>query len=124
MDPSPCPFPHFSVVLESSGMATCWTALHRSIRPVLPQFQETRVSKRDIHGLMDEGTYMSEARSWNNIPPCAVDGGQDMVTVFAPEREGRLPVVGELRSEEFTSYQGNRQRDTPLTAPFVKGNSD
>ena len=88
MDPSPCPFPHFSVVLESSGMATCWTALHRSIRPVLPQFQEPRVSKRDIHGLMDEGTYMSEARSWNNIPPCAVDGGQDMVTVFAPEREG------------------------------------
>ena len=105
-------------------MATCWTVLHRPIRLMLPQFQKPRVSNRDIHGLMDNGTYMSEARSWSNIPPCAVDSGQDMATVFAPEREGRLPIVGELRSGEFTSYQGNQQRDTPLTAPFVKGNSD
>lgn len=50
----------FWKVLE---MATYWTALHRPIRPLLPQFQEPRVSKRDIHGLMDEGTYMSEARN-------------------------------------------------------------
>ena len=26
---------------------------------------------------------MSEARSWSDTPPCAVDGGQDMETVFA-----------------------------------------
>ena len=27
---------------------------------------------------------MSEARSWSDTPPCAVDSGQNMVAVFAP----------------------------------------
>ena len=34
---------------------------------------------------------MSGARFWSNTPPCATDGRQDIVAVFAPKRrvEGR-----------------------------------
>ena len=46
--------------------------------------------KTNISGLMDGGTYMSEARSWSNTPQCAVEGGQDMAAVFAGVR-ARLP---------------------------------
>ena len=40
---------------------------------------------------------MSEARSWSDTPPCAVDSGQNMVAVFAPG----VGVGGEI-----TSYRG------------------
>jgi len=36
--------------------------------PVLEPKTEPGVSNRDIDGLMDEGAYMSEARSWSDIP--------------------------------------------------------
>lgn len=42
-----------------------------------------------MHGLVDEGAYVSEARSWSDTPLCVVDGRQDMVAVFVPEGEGR-----------------------------------
>ena len=34
--------------------------------------KELGVSNRDINGFTDEGSYMSEARSWSDTPPCAV----------------------------------------------------
>ena len=36
---------------------------------------------------------MSEARSWSNIPSCAVGGRQDMVAFFSPGGRERLPVI-------------------------------
>ena len=85
-------------------MATCWIALHRPIRPLLPQFQEPRVSKRDIHGLMDEGTYMSEARN-KVLDQCSTMCG------------GRRAGHGDsLRSRgEDTSYEGIEVRLGCLT---------
>ena len=62
------------------------------------------VSNRDINGLMDEGTYTSEAKSGSNE-------GQDKMIVFAPGKEGkkgRLPVIEELTSGVLISYQGNQ----------------
>ena len=56
--------------------------------------KEPRVSNRDINNLMDEGAYTSETRSWSYTPPCAADGEQGMVAVFAPEGTRRLQVIG------------------------------
>ena len=70
--------------------------------------KESRVSNRDISGLMDGGAYTAEARSWRDTPLCAADGGQDIVVVFAPEGKGRLSVIGELTSGGLISYQGNQ----------------
>ena len=53
----------------------------------LPSFK-TKDSNRDINGLMDEGAYTSEARSWSDTPPYVVDGRQDMVAVFASRGRG------------------------------------
>lgn len=38
----------------------------------LPSFRtkEPRVSNRDVNSLMNGGSYLSEAMSWNNTPPC------------------------------------------------------
>ena len=44
---------------------------------------------------MDGGSYLSEAWSWSDIPPCAEDSGQDLVVVLAPRAKGSLPVLGE-----------------------------
>ena len=77
-----------------------------SLRPK----KEPGVGDRDISGLMDGGAYLSEARSWSDTLPSAVDGRQDMAAVFTPggaEGGGRLPVIGELMSGGLISYQGN-----------------
>ena len=52
-----------------------------------------RDGRRDISGLMDGGSYMSEARSWCDTSPCVVDGRQDMAAVFILGK-GRWPVIG------------------------------
>ena len=65
----------FPLQIEGS----CWAASCRPTSPASRPKKEPRVSSRDINGLMDEGAYMSEARSWS-------DDGQNMVTVFAPGR--------------------------------------
>ena len=44
--------------------------------------KKSGVSNRDINGLMDEGSYMSEVRPWRT--PRVAEGGQDLVAVFAP----------------------------------------
>ena len=49
---------------------------------------------------------MSEARSRSSSPPCAADGGQDIMAVFAAGRGGGFLI---------TSYRG-----TPLTAPLIR----
>ena len=56
--------------------------------------KEPGYSDRDISGLIEGGSYTSEARSWGNTPPGTADGGQDRVAVFAPRGGGRLPVMG------------------------------
>ena len=61
------------------------------------------------------GSYMSEAKSWNNTPPRAADGRQDTAAVLAPGHgSARLPVKGWL-----TGYQGNQQRGMALTSSLV-----
>ena len=82
--------------------------------------KEPRFSNRDVSGVMDGGAYTSEARSWSDTPPCAVDDGQDMAAVFTPKWKKRLPVIGELMSGGLIRYQGNQQRGTPLTAPLIR----
>ena len=62
---------------------------------------------------------ISEARTWSNSPPCAVDTWQGRVAIFTPGGEGSLPVIGELMSGGLVSYQGNGS-DMPLTAPLIR----
>ena len=62
---------------------------------------------------------MSEARSWNDTSPCVAVSGQDTVAVFAPQGKSRLPVIGGITAGWLISYQGNQQRDTPLTTPLI-----
>ena len=50
---------------------------------------------------------------------CSV-GRQDMVAVFNPGGQERLPVTGGFASSGPISYRGNWQRGTPLTAPLHK----
>ena len=51
--------------------------------------KEPGASSRDINGLMDGGAYTSETRSWSeDTPPCAADGGQDIVVLTS--REGKI----------------------------------
>ena len=61
----------------------------------MPSFktEEPRAQDKDISGLMDGGSYMSEARSWSDTSLGVVDGGQDMAAVFALGK-GRPPVIG------------------------------
>lgn len=87
------------------------------------------MSKRDINGLIGRGrrlgvagkAYISEARTWSNTPPCAVDTWQGMVAIFTPGGEGSLPVIGELMSGGLVSYQGNSSGHAPHS-PFDKNN--
>ena len=44
--------------------------------------KEPRISNRDISGLMDGETYISEARSWSDTPVCMAAGRQDKAAVF------------------------------------------
>ena len=54
--------------------------------------REPGVSSRDISGLLDGGSYPSDARSWSDFPLFAAASGQDTVAVFT-SRE-RIPVIG------------------------------
>ena len=45
--------------------------------------KEPGVSNRDISGLLDGRSYMSEARFWSDTPLCASEVRQDMLAVFA-----------------------------------------
>ena len=47
----------------------------QAYKPHILQIKEPGVSNRDINGLTDMGSYMSEVRSWSNTPPCVADGG-------------------------------------------------
>lgn len=41
------------------------------------------------------GGLHTEAESWSDTPPCAADGGPDVVAAFAPQGKGVLSVPGE-----------------------------
>ena len=88
-----------SIELENKTPESILVGLHTTGLQglTLPSFrskEEPRVIKRDISGLMGDGrSYMSEARSWSNIPLCAVDGRQGMVAFFSPGGRERLPVI-------------------------------
>ena len=74
----------------------CWAATPQAYKacacPASRPKKEPRAQDRDS-GLLDGGSYMSEARSWSDTSPCVADGGQDMAAVFALGK-GRLPVTG------------------------------
>ena len=113
-------------------MEVCWAAPHRPTSPVLAWSRlkkEPRISNRDINGLIGREwglgvagkAYISEARTWNNTPPCAVDTWWGMVAIFTPGSKGHLPGIGELRLGGLVSYQGNRRGHAPHS-PFDKNN--
>ena len=68
---------------------------------------------------MDEGAYMSKARSWNDTPLCVAESVQNLAVVFAPRCKGRLSVIGRSKISLVISYQGNQQRGMPLTSPLI-----
>ena len=76
--------------------------------PGLTQLQtkekEPGVGDRDISGLMDEGSFTSEARFWSHTPLCVADGQKDKVAVSTPRGWGRLPLIGDLTSDWLISY--------------------
>lgn len=75
-----------------------WAASTKPKSLVLAQPQDERksqVSDRNITDLLDEGSYMSKARSWTNTLLCVADGGKDMAVVYTTRRRGRLSVIGE-----------------------------
>jgi len=75
----------------------CWAATPQAYKacacPASRPRKKPRAQDRDISGLMDVGSYMSEARSWSDTSLCVVDDGQYMAAVFALGK-GRLPVIG------------------------------
>lgn len=86
--------------------------------PSLKTEKRLRVSDRDLSGLMDGRSYLSEAWSWSDTPLCAVDGGQDIAAAVLAtgDREGEVTSYrGELMLGWLTGYHGNQKRLTPLT---------
>ena len=62
--------------------------------PSLGLKKEPGVRDRDVSGLMDGGSYMSEARCWSDTSLCRADDWQDRAASLAPKGRGRLPVIG------------------------------
>ena len=85
--------------------------------------KEPGVSNRDTNGLMEGGSYMSETISWNDPPPWGGNGGQDMVSVFAPGGKGMLPVREGIKSGWLIVYHclpGKPAGGHALHCPFDK----
>ena len=68
--------------------------------------KEPEVSNRDINGLLDKGSYSSEARSSSDSPSLMVE---EEVTLW-----------GKLTSD---CYQGNQQGGLSLTTPLINCHS-
>lgn len=68
-------------------------------------------------GLTDEGSLLSEARSWRNTPPCEADGEQDMAAVWLPGGGVYCQSQEELSSGLFIRSHGNAP-----SLPFNKSN--
>ena len=69
-------------------------------------------SDSDLSGLRDWRSYMSEAKSWINIPPYARRAGRTWQQGFAP---GGFPVPRGLMVGWLISYQGDQKRGILLT---------
>ena len=59
------------------------------------------------------GVSHTEAESWSNTPPRAVDGGPRMGAACAPQGQGVLSVAGESVSGGLINYQGNQLEARP-----------
>ena len=55
--------------------------------------KEPGVSNRDLSGLMEGGSYMSEARCWRDTPPCVANSRTGRQSLGGWRR---LPVIREL----------------------------
>ena len=75
----------------------CWAAPHRPVMPEPVQLQDQRTipSLQQRHQyLIDEGSYLFEARSWRNTSSYVTDSKHDTAAVFTEGKRGRLPVIG------------------------------
>lgn len=61
--------------------------------PALRPNKEPRVSNRDVSGLRDGGTFVSEARSLSDTLLCAADDKQDTAIISATWGRRRLPYI-------------------------------
>ena len=68
---------------------------------------------------MDEGSYVSEAGSWSDTPPCVADCGKDMAAVLATWGRGRLPVMGRTDVRLAHQLPGKPAEGPPLAAPLI-----
>ena len=85
--------------------------------------EERTQSQWQIHQwLMDGRSYMHEARSWNDIPPCAMDSRQDMAAVLRREGRGRWPVVGGIEVSSLVTWHTmeTSRGSHPSPLPFDK----
>lgn len=123
--------PHISNLSASFLFGSSWVALlgctlqayKPCTHPASIPKKELGVSNWAISGLMDGGSFTSEARFWSHTPMCVADGQQDKVAIFTPSGWGRLPLIGDLTSDWFISYLGNQQRGCPSSPLSVLWNS-
>ena len=96
-DPHNFPFPvlyfptsrHSREFPQSPGCsANCWAKPFKPTKPIACPASKTEetapVNNRDISGLINQGAYTFEVRSWSNTPPCAADNRQNMVAALTP----------------------------------------
>ena len=58
------------------GVLSCTPQAYKPCTcPSLRPKKDPGVSDRDLSGLMGGESFMSEARSWNDTPPCVADSG-------------------------------------------------
>ena len=55
--------------------------------------KKERVTDRDTSGVMDGGSYRSEAKSWGDIPLYMANNRQDRATNFTLPGGRRLPFI-------------------------------
>ena len=82
--------------------------------------EDPEISGRDIKGLMDGGSYMSEAMPWSDTPLCVPNGRQDMAAVLAPRGRGRLQVIGGIYIKLIHQLPGKLAGGHAPHCPFDK----
>ena len=79
----------------------CWAATPQAYKacacPASRPKKKPRAQDRDISGLMDVGSYMSEARSWSDTSLCVVDDGLIGYQKLAEEHAPHCPTDKNIR---------------------------